>query len=85
MHIARLRKVGDSVILAIPAAVLDQLDLRAAAVVGVTIENGRLIVERAVARPRHSLAALLAECWADAPLPDGEGWTDRPSAAMELI
>ena len=59
-HQAKLRKVGGSVMLTIPPAVLDELDLAADARVGVAVKRGRLIVEP-VARPRYSLDELLSE------------------------
>jgi len=45
MHTTNLRKVGGSVMLAVPPAFLDQLHLQAGAVVGLAIDQGRLVVE----------------------------------------
>ena len=45
MHTTTLRKVGGSVMLAVPRAVLDILRLRAGASVGISVESGRLVVE----------------------------------------
>jgi len=45
MHTTNLRKVGGSVMLAVPPAILDLLQLQAGATVGVTVEGGRLVVE----------------------------------------
>ena len=59
MHTSNLRKVGGSVMLAVPPALLDVLQLTAGAKVGMTVDNGRLIVE-AVARPRYTMEELLA-------------------------
>ena len=61
MHTANLRKVGGSVMLAVPPALLDVLDLKPGATVGVAVRNGRLVVEPRH-RPRYSLNELLAEC-----------------------
>jgi antitoxin ChpS len=58
MHITNLRKVGGSVMLAVPPALLDLLHLKAGAQVGVAVNEGRLIVE-AAAKPRYTLAELL--------------------------
>jgi antitoxin ChpS len=44
MHTTNLRKVGGSVMLAVPPAILELLQLRAGATVGVSVEAGRLIV-----------------------------------------
>ncbi len=57
----KLRKVGGSVMLALPPAILDQLQLRVGASVGLAVDQGRLIVEP-VTRPHYRLDELLAEC-----------------------
>jgi antitoxin ChpS len=61
MHTTNLRKVGGSVMLAVPPALLDILRLRPGAQVGIAIESGRLIVEPQQ-RPRYALDELLAQC-----------------------
>jgi antitoxin ChpS len=61
MHTTNLRKVGGSVMLAVPPALLDILRLNPGAKVGVTVENGRLVVEPR-RRPRYTLDELLARC-----------------------
>lgn len=61
MHTTNLRKVGGSVMLAIPPALLDILQLRPGVKVGIAIESGRLVVE-AHQRPRYTLDELLAQC-----------------------
>jgi antitoxin ChpS len=61
MHRTNLRRVGGSVMLAVPPALLDILDLEPGAEVGIGVEGGRLIVEPRQ-RPRYTLAELLAQC-----------------------
>lgn len=61
MHTTNLRKVGGSVMLAVPPALLDILRLRPGARVGIAIESGRLVVEPQP-RPRYTLDELLAQC-----------------------
>jgi antitoxin ChpS len=61
MHTTNLRKVGGSVMLAVPPAVLDILRLRPGTKVGIVIEGGRLVVEPRV-RPRYTLEELIAQC-----------------------
>lgn len=61
MHTTNLRKVGGSVMLAVPPALLEILRLRPGAQVGIAIESGRLIVEPQQ-RPRYTLDELLAQC-----------------------
>ena len=45
MHTTNLRKVGGSIMLAVPPALLDILDLRPGAKVGLAVRSGRLVVE----------------------------------------
>jgi antitoxin ChpS len=61
MHTTNLRKVGGSVMLAVPPALLDILHLRPGVKVGIAIESGRLVVEPQP-RPRYTLDELLAQC-----------------------
>ena len=61
MHTTNLRKVGGSVMLAVPPALLDILRLRPGARVGIAIERGRLVVAPQE-RPRYTLDELLAKC-----------------------
>ncbi|QLA80405.1 antitoxin [Acidovorax sp. JMULE5] len=58
MHITNLRKIGDSVMLTIPPAFLDQLKLVAGASVEVTIDHGHLIIKPHA--PRYTLEELIA-------------------------
>jgi antitoxin ChpS len=61
MHTTNLRKVGGSVMLAVPPALLNVLQLQPGAKVGIAVEKGRLVVEPRQ-RPRYSLDELLAQC-----------------------
>jgi antitoxin ChpS len=61
MHTTHLRKVGGSIMLAVPRAVLDVLDLRPGAKVGLALERGRLVVEPPK-RPHYIMDELLAQC-----------------------
>ena len=45
MHTTNLRKVGGSIMLAVPPALLDILQLRPGAKVGIAVQSGRLVVE----------------------------------------
>jgi antitoxin ChpS len=84
MHKTNLRKVGGSVMLAVPPAILDILELSAGSTVGVTVNEGRLIVERQ--KPRYTLAELLAQCDPSAPLSDDDReWLDSPSVGDEQV
>jgi antitoxin ChpS len=61
MYTTNLRKVGGSIMLAVPPALLDLLRLERGAKVGLTVQNGRLIVQPQQ-RPRYTLDELLAKC-----------------------
>ena len=62
----KLRNVGGSVMLAVPQAMLDVLELRAGARVDIGIEKGRLIVTPRT-RPSYTLDELAAQCDGTAP------------------
>jgi antitoxin ChpS len=85
MHTTSLRKVGGSVMLAVPPAILDLLNLRAGATVGVSVDNGRLIIEPA-AKPRYTLDELLSQCDASVePSEEDRAWLDDRPQGSELI
>jgi antitoxin ChpS len=84
-HTARLRKVGGSVMLAIPPALLDALDLRSDATVGLTVKAGKLLVEPD-SRKRYTLDELLAQCSAKARFdPEELEWLEAPAFGREII
>lgn len=83
MYTAKLRTVGGSVMFAIPKPVLDGLGLQANQQVGVSISEGRMIIEPKV-RPRYTLAELLAQCDLDQPMTaEDREWLDAPPAGRE--
>ena len=85
MHTTNLRKVGGSVMLAVPPALLDVLHLAAGAKVGLAIDNGRLVVEPA-ARPRYNLDELLAQCDPSAEITaEDREWLDARPVGGELL
>jgi antitoxin ChpS len=85
MHTTTLRKVGGSVMLAVPPAILDLLQLQSGTMVGISIEGGRLVIEPQP-RPRYTLAELLAASDYTTPQPPEEReWVDAPAAGGELI
>jgi antitoxin ChpS len=61
MHTTNLRKVGGSIMLTVPPAVLDILNLRPGAKVELVVEKGRLVV-KPQPRLRYTLEELLAQC-----------------------
>ena len=85
MHTTTLRKVGGSVMLAVPPAILDLLRLKAGATVGLAVEGDRLVVE-AKPRPHYTMAELLAASDYTSPQPvEDREWVDAPSTGGELI
>lgn len=85
MHTTNLRKVGGSVMLAVPPVFLDQLQLQAGAVVGLAVDHGRLVVEPKP-RVRYTLAELLANSdYSQAPGNEEREWVDAPAVGGELI
>ena len=85
MHTTNLRKVGGSIMLAIPPAILDLLDLRAGATVGLAVDGGRLVIEPTL-RPRYSLDELLAQCDASVEFSaEDRAWLDSKPVGSELL
>lgn len=85
MHTGNLRKVGGSVMLAVPPAILDMLRLRAGGHVTLSVEKGRLVVDP-VRQTRYSLEELLAQCDQAAPVSaEDKDWTASGPLGRELL
>jgi antitoxin ChpS len=85
MHTTNLRKVGGSVMLAVPPALLDILHLQPGAKVGLAVESGRLVVEPRQRR-RYTLDELLAQCDPKATRSKQEReWLDSKPVGGELL
>jgi antitoxin ChpS len=85
MHTTKLRKVGGSIMLAVPPALLDMLQLRPGAEVCIAVQSGRLIVQPQQ-RPRYTLDQLLAQCNPKARRSKEEReWVNEKPAGAELI
>lgn len=85
MHTTNLRKVGGSVMLAVPPALLDQLHLQAGTTVGLAIDHGCLVV-KPNPRPGYTLSELLAMSDYSQPVPKEEReWIDTTAVGGELI
>ena len=85
MHTTSLRKVGGSVMLAVPPAILDLLQLEAGSSVGLAVANGRLVIEP-MTRPRYTLDELLAQCDAAAPInAEDRDWLESQPVGNELL
>ena len=85
MYTTNLRKVGGSVMMAVPPALLDLLQLRAGASVGIVLDGKSLIV-KAATRPRYTMEELLAASdYTHAHVDDDREWLDTPPIGRELI
>jgi len=85
MHKTNLRKVGGSVMLAVPPAILDLLGLEAGAQVALTVDGGRLLVDPRPA-PRYTLDELVAQCDPNAKVSaEDKAWQRSGTAGRELL
>lgn len=85
MHTTDLRKVGGSVMLAVPPALLELLRLGVGTKVAIAVENGRLIVEPR-RRPSYSLDELLEQCEESDTLSTKDRvWLDAKPVGNELV
>ena len=84
-HTAKLRRVGGSVMVALPPALLETVSLTAGREVVVSVEGGRLVIEPQQRR-RYTLAELLAQC---DPRPrrsaKDQDWLKAPAVGRELL
>ena len=85
MYTTNLRKVGGSVMLAVPPAILEMLHLEAGNSVGLAVDGDRLVVQ-AKKRPKYTLEELLAQCDYSQPMTDEEReGLDAPAVGRELL
>ena len=85
MYTTNLRKVGGSIMLSIPPALLEVVDFQVNTEVGITVQNGRLIVESRQPR-RYSLQSLIDQCDPSAPPPPADSeWLDMPPVGAEVL
>jgi antitoxin ChpS len=86
---ATLRKVGGSVMLTMPTALLNAMGLTVGATVDMQVDDqNRCLVVNPKPRPRYTLEDLLAEAESSGayPVPPQERqWIDAPAVGRELI
>ena len=71
--------------LAVPPALLEQLQIQNGATVGLALDQGRLVVEP-LAKPHYTLAELLAQSdYSQAASHDDRAWTTGAAIGQELI
>ena len=86
MQTSVLRKVGGSVMLSLPLALLDRLGLSAGSEVGIDIENGRLVVQAPPKKRKYTLSELLAQCdYTDGPSDEDLAWDRMKPAGREIL
>lgn len=85
MLTTNLRKVGGSVMLTVPKALLEQLSLAAGSAVSLAVEDGRLVVDPAPP-VRYTLEDLLAASDYSPPMSQEErAWLDAPAVGREIL
>lgn len=85
MYTANLRKVGESVMLAVPPSLLNSLRLQVGSTVEIAVDNNQLVI-RPQLRPRYTLDELLAVSdYSQAPSAEEREWIDSPAVGRELI
>ncbi len=85
MSLTNLRKVGGSIMLAVPPSILSLLKLEPGSTVDVAIEKGRLIIEP-IKKPKYTLEELLAQCKPQQKRSqEEETWLDISPAGKELF
>ena len=85
MNTAKLRKVGGSVMLALPPALLNAMKVGVGASVDIEVEEGCLII-KPNARPNYSLQELLDQCDETAGIsPEDQAWVVSGPVGKELI
>jgi antitoxin ChpS len=84
MHKTKLRKAGNSVVVAIPAKLLAMLQLKADDTVSITVVSNRLIIEP-LPRLRYTLAELLASSdYSEVQPPEEREWVDASAVGREI-
>ncbi len=86
MATATLRTLGGSVVMTIPKTILEQAHLRSGTQVEIAYQDGRLVVEPR-AKPKYTLAELLARSSADnlAPTAEDAEWMNDGPVGKEAL
>jgi antitoxin ChpS len=84
-HTTHLRKVGGSVMLALPPAYTTMMQLKPGSLVGITTDGTKLTIDPKP-RVKYTLAELLAASDYSQPQPpDQREWVDAPTLGKELL
>lgn len=85
MYTANLRKVGGTVMVAVPPAILEMLNMDSGSSVSMFVESGRLVIEPACNK-KYTLRELLDQCDASAPITDADrDWASGKAAGRESL
>jgi len=85
MHTTSLRKVGGSVMMALPPALLELLQLKVGATVGLAVADGLLLVDPKP-KKQYTLQELLDKSdFSETQAPHERAWVDAPPVGGELI
>jgi antitoxin ChpS len=86
MYPTHLRKVGGSLMLAIPPLILEELHFSLGQRIELLVEDEQLIIRAAKKKRKPTLEELLAECdsTAEMPLRDSQ-WLDSKPIGRELL
>ncbi len=85
MHTVNLRKVGGSIMLAIPPVLLNLLNLKDKDIVKIDVEDDQIII-RPGKRPNYTLDELLAQCDEDYIVTDEDReWDEANPVGNELL
>ena len=86
MRTTNLRKVGGSVMLAVPPTFLEQLQLKAGNTVGLVIASDGTLVVHPKPRRKYTLAELLeASEYGHSRTAEEREWVDAPAVGKELL
>jgi antitoxin ChpS len=83
MHKTHLRKVGGSIMLSVPPAILEQMHLQAGSPVTISLDGEKLVIE-SCHKHRYTLAELL-ESSDYAHADSDREWTNSDPVGRELI
>ena len=79
-----LRRVGGSLMIAIPPAILDQLHLDAGSNLAVEVEQDHVVLRPQ--RKRYTVEELLSQCDFTIPMSEEDReWLDAPAVGRELL
>lgn len=80
-----LRKVGGSVMMALPPVFLEELKIGSGSSVDVVLSEGQLVI-KPITKPKYSLADLLAQCDPNAKISEEDReWLNGAPAGNEIL